>query len=222
MSASNFLSYTPPTGGSTSRTRYTDEELAERNLRNLGIHVRRRLRSMPYERILELRRLIPSSRGGSAPELNTESPRSNGGSTTGAPNMYEHLDALIQGLLEPQEQDSNEPEKLEALRRALAPFVPFMCHSHPFVSVSDLPVEERICCICRLDFCVSVDYSDTTTEVHDEEYRDLCVPIRLRCGHIVGDNCIGLWVDHSLERGLDGRCPFCRTIIRRGYFQLTG
>lgn len=90
--------------------------------------------------------------------------------------------------------------------------------SQSLVSVYDLPPDERSCCICRVEFFVS-SYG-TTAELHaamkpedvDEESRELCVPTKLaRCGHIVGDRCMRLWVENCEARGVRGECPVCRT-----------
>ena len=146
------------------------------------------------------------------------------------PNEPSEPEELIdfEELDEPEEAEQ-EGEPIEPGEGSLPPLDPIDSQFYAInfvqgpapVSVLDLPVEDRICCICRLDFLHSVN--DSETEIHarmdslniDEHSQGLCVPIRLRCGHIVGDKCILAWVNHNLRRGLNGTCPICRTIIRR-------
>lgn len=218
MSSSTLPSNTPPTSGSTNRNRNIDVELAQRNVQELITQIKRHLGSVSDERILQLASRLRSFGGGPAQEPNTENQRSNGDSTIVAQNMHELLDAYIQALLEVQGSNESEEGGLDDLKRALDPFIPIMTHAQPCVSVAALPPEDRFCCICRMEFCDTVDYTDITTEIHDDDDRELCVPIRLRCGHIVGDNCLGEWIGRSLERRLDCTCPVCRVVIRRGYF----
>lgn len=117
---------------------------------------------------------------------------------------------------EPREREPLPPvEQINSHIRAVN-FV----HGHALVNVSDLPVEERICFICRMEYFESVH--GTTTEIHarmdpqniNEHSEELCVPTKLQCGHIVGHRCIRLWINNSLRNGVDARCPICRVIIR--------
>lgn len=86
-----------------------------------------------------------------------------------------------------------------------------------FVAVSDLPSDDRRCCICQEEF---YDFGPVTPNFPSESYADAknrkqCRPAKLRCGHIVGDKCLRLWMNNSLRRGLNARCPICRTTHRR-------
>ena len=125
---------------------------------------------------------------------------------------------------EVQEEQPNEPgeQPLAVIEPYDSEFYSLDFFQGPApVSVLDLPVEDRICCICRLQFLHSGN--DDTTDIHasmdsltiDEHDRGLCMPTRLECGHIVGDICIHSWVNHNRRRGLSGRCPVCRAIIQR-------
>ena len=114
-----------------------------------------------------------------------------------------------------------EPERPSPPREPINTHIPIISvvEEHNLVCVLDLPVDERICCICRLGFFHSV--YGTTTEIHarldprgiDEDSRGLCVPTKLPCGHIVGDKCIDAWITHSLSRGSFAECPVCRAVI---------
>ena len=127
---------------------------------------------------------------------------------------------------ENEEDEADEPEREEETMPPREPINSHI-HAHNFVDglalvrVSDLPAEERFCCICRTDYFHA--HTVTTTEIYarmfpdriDEESREKCVPVKLRCGHIVGDRCIRQWIESSLSRFLNGRCPVCRTVIER-------
>ena len=128
------------------------------------------------------------------------------------------IDDLLNFANEPYEPARSSPS-----RAPINSHIPIIniVEEHHLVSVSDLPVEDRICCICRVEFLNSV--YETTAEIHaridpqgiDEDSRDLCVPTKLPCGHIAGDRCIRAWVDSCMSRASYAECPACRAIIRR-------
>lgn len=209
------------------------------SLRDARNGIRHRFNSSAVEPLPYLDPLLPPTPGDSAQDL-----RSHGGSTIGGRTVREELNALIQDLSEAsalteplleaaqrveeligleeseggEEADQQEQEQApnqsdgrpEETSRSSAPSEPTNSHPvHAFISVSDLPDDERSCCICRVDF---FDPDRHTSN------RELCIAIKLQCGHVVGDRCIRLWVDDSLKRGLDGTCPMCRTIVFPGNF----
>ena len=135
-------------------------------------------------------------------------------------------------------EETEEDEQLENIEEAegaedsvtlLAPANPINSHIKvvnvvqglPLVKVSDLPIEDRTCCICRTEYFHNIYV--ITAEMYarefpgriDEETQEKCVPVKMRCGHIVGDRCIVQWIDSSLSRFMNARCPVCRIVIER-------
>ena len=62
----------------------------------------------------------------------------------------------------------------------------------PAINLKDLPIDNHACNICMEPF-------DSTDEPE--------APVLLRCGHIMGRNCIAKWLASS------NTCPYCRSVL---------
>lgn len=107
------------------------------------------------------------------------------------------------------------PEHIEKFMQAL-----------PQVSVNSLLEECKVpeCCICLEKFAEqSCPHSSANNGRGNQpncmvlpaetiEPQNTDIPVRLPCGHIVGKQCIRLWLSKSVGRNLP-RCPICRSIL---------
>lgn len=75
------------------------------------------------------------------------------------------------------------------------------------VRIEDLPVDER-CQICQLGY-----YRSRTHPSFDESAQGMCLPRRLKCGHIAGDQCLNAWAINNMVNARNVTCPVCRTVL---------
>ena len=70
----------------------------------------------------------------------------------------------------------------------------------PYLDIKTLPSLDDKCAIC------TEPYLEGPRELRDA----LDAPVKMRCGHIFGHNCLVRWM---LSGNFDNHCPFCRTQI---------
>lgn len=128
---------------------------------------------------------------------------------TGEPNEWEQLE----GPTWPEPGEPGEADE-QIINSHIHAFD--VVQRQALVSVSDLSVDDRICCICGMEFVDTTTaeiQAEVDSQIIDENREERCAPIRLQCGHIVGDKCICRWVIDCLRRELNAHCPICRRII---------
>ena len=91
--------------------------------------------------------------------------------------------------------DRDEPQELfDAGARSLG--------SLPTVALDELPEDGKVCPVCTEGFS-SNGGGDNGDDDEDDD-----MPIRMKCGHVVGRKCIEQWI---LSR--HNSCPICRAAI---------
>lgn len=126
---------------------------------------------------------------------------------------------------EPEYPEEAEPAPVDPSRFPTWRIIPPLTAAEKLtpVSASDLPPDERNCFICGLEYSSTGTYITLEergqlmdgSRIDEEEARQECVPVKLPCGHIVGDKCIHLWARTNTRRQLDVTCPSCRTVLLR-------
>lgn len=80
-----------------------------------------------------------------------------------------------------------------------------------WVSKSNLPVDEWSCSICGLEYaCYSANLRAPSSYGLSQ---GKCLPRRVECGHIFGDQCINRWAFDNICNRRDVTCPMCRTVL---------
>lgn len=76
------------------------------------------------------------------------------------------------------------------------------------VPTEELPVDE-FCPICQLEFFRP---HRARTNIM-QPVSGTCLPRRVECGHIVGDECLNTWTVNNFNAGRNVTCPICRTVL---------